>query len=68
VETPIVILSAFEKAAVGRSYDPRRADAVAFVARRDSNERTVADVIAVCNRVVGVLSDPGSAHHRLFTE
>ena|SRR5581483_1468027 len=52
LETPTEILSAFEQAAVGKSYDPRTSEEVAFVAWQDAEERTVADIIAVCDLVV----------------
>jgi len=51
VQTPTAILSAFELAAVGKSYDPRTSDGVGFVGWQDAKERTVADIISVCDLV-----------------
>jgi hypothetical protein len=49
--TPTAILSAFEQAAVGKSYDPVTSAEVAFVDWQDAKGRTVADIIAVCDLV-----------------
>jgi hypothetical protein len=45
------IVSAFELAAVGKPFDPRAVDGLTFPSWQDQAERTVADIIAVCDQV-----------------